>query len=319
MQHCVFGVKTLLQLYLAIWRISGRRQLVLIALSVMIAALAAVPLEYQKKIVNGLTDKTLDTRGLVLLAAGMMGFILLSLGLKWASGFRSGILGEDVIRLIRNRLYSDNLRKSSGDRVQTGTLATAISAEAEELGKFAGGAISEPVLQIGTLISVIGYIASTQPMLGAIALLMIVPQTAVVLFTQKRVNEFVAERVRVLRRATNRVTQSDLTEAQQGVLDDFDRIYETRRKMFLWKLSSKFVISAINGAGSVGVLLLGGWLVLEGRSDVGTVVAATMGLTRIQGPSAFLIAFYRQVSANRVKFELLRALIIPPEGQAAQR
>ena len=58
------------------------------------------------------------------------------------------------------------------------------------------------------------------------------------------------------------------------------------------------------------VLMLGGYLVLQGRTDVGTVVAATMGLSRIQGPTAFLIAFYRQVSANRVKFDLLRGLFI---------
>jgi hypothetical protein len=44
-------------------------------------------------------------------------------------------------------------------------------------------------------------------------------------------------------------------------------------------------------------------------------VAATTGLTRLQGPTAFLIAFYRAVSANRVKFELLRGLLVP-EGTA---
>ena len=57
------------------------------------------------------------------------------------------------------------------------------------------------------------------------------------------------------------------------------------------------------------MLMLGGWLVLQGRTDVGTVVAATLGLSRLQGPTAFLIAFYRQVSANRVKFELLRDIL----------
>jgi len=61
--------------------------------------------------------------------------------------------------------------------------------------------------------------------------------------------------------------------------------------MFIWKLSTKFVLSALNGASMIAVLLLGGLLVIDGR---------------IQGPTAFLIAFYRQVSATRVKFELSR-------------
>ncbi|WP_419739987.1 hypothetical protein [Ruegeria sp.] len=81
--------------------------------------------------------------------------------------------------------------------------------------------------------------------------------------------------------------------------------------MFLWKLSAKFLLSVINGAGTVGILMLGGWLVLEGKTDVGTVVAATSGLGRIQGPTAFLIAFYRQVSANRIKYELMLELFGP--------
>lgn len=53
--------------------------------------------------------------------------------------------------------------------------------------------------------------------------------------------------------------------------------------------------------------MVGGWLALQGRSDVGTVVAATAGLARLQQPWAQLIAFYRETSAVRVKFDLLRA------------
>lgn len=173
------------------------------------------------------------------------------------------------------------------------------------------------MVQIGTLVSVIGFIAGTQPALGAIALAMILPQIAVVLASQRRVNRLVADRVRILRRATDRLSAADLAAAERAMLADFDAIFDTRRRMFLWKLPSKFVLSAVNGAGTVGVLVWGGLLVLEGRSDVGTVVAATAGLARLQGPTAFLIAFYRQVSANRVKFELLRTLLPAPGGAGA--
>ncbi|NIZ61352.1 ABC transporter ATP-binding protein [Sedimentitalea sp. CY04] len=306
----------MLQLYTAIWRVSGGRQLVLIAFSIAIAALAALPLKFQQEIVNALTDGAATAESLFWLGAGMMGAIVLSLVLKWLLGLRSGVLGEDIIRLLRNRLYSTTEGHQEGSSsIQTGTLTTAISAEAEELGKFAGSAFSEPVVQIGTLISVIGFIASTQPGLGAIALAMIAPQVALVLFTQSRINALVAMRVHILRRATDQISVAEAAEAEQTVLKEFDRIYETRRQMFIWKLSTKFLLSAINGAGTVAVLMLGGWLVLQGRTDVGTVVAATLGLSRLQGPTAFLIAFYRQVSANRVKFELLRD-ILPPRVNA---
>ncbi len=303
----------MIQLYLAIWRISGRRQIILILLSLAIAALAAVPLAFQKEIINALTLPALSAENLFYLGAGMLAATLISLALKWLLGHRSGVLGEDTIRFIRTRLYTETIRVSQNrdqdqnqGGIQTGTLTTAISAEAEELGKFAGGAFSEPVMQVGTLISVIGFIASTQPGLGMIALAMIIPQVVLVLMTQGRVNALVASRVKVLRGATNQIIAGQVDAITQSVLDDFDTIFETRRRMFLWKLSTKFLLSAINGIGTVAVLMLGGWLVLQGRTDVGTVVAATMGLGRIQAPTAFLIAFYRQVSATRVKFELLR-------------
>ncbi|OUS35127.1 ABC transporter permease [Rhodobacterales bacterium 56_14_T64] len=304
----------MLQLYIAIWRVSGRRQLVLITLSIAIAALAALPLKFQQEIVNTLTDGEATAETLFLLGAGMMGAILLSLALKWLMGLRSGVLGEDIIRLLRQRLYRDTNRdQQEPGAIQTGTLTTAISAEAEELGKFAGSAYSEPVVQIGTLISVIGFIASTQPGLGAIALAMIAPQVLLVLFTQGRINTLVASRVHILRQATSQIGADETNVIVQAVLEEFDEIFETRRRMFVWKLSTKFLLSTINGAGTVAVLMLGGWMVLQGRTDVGTVVAATLGLARLQSPTAFLIAFYRQVSANRVKFELLRDILPLPK------
>ncbi len=297
----------MISLYAAIWRVSGRRQILLIVLSVAIAALAAAPLKFQQEIVNLLTEASFRPSQLFLLGAGMMGVILLSLGLKWLMGYRSQLLGEDVIRLIRKKLLTDAAAEQSMQRdILTGTLSTAISSEAEELGKFTGSAFSEPVMQVGTLISVVGFVASTQPGLGILALAMIAPQIAIVLFTQRRVNMLLAGRVRLLRQATNKITAREISAVEASVLEDFDSIYGARRSMFRWKLSTKFVLSLINGAGTVAVFMLGGLFILRGQTDVGTVVAATMGLSRLQGPTTFLISFYRQVSANRVKFELLR-------------
>lgn len=295
-----------IQLYAAIWQASDRRQIILILLSLAIAGLAAVPLEFQKNIVNLLADGTLAARELYLLGAGMMAAILLSLTLKGIAGYRAGVLGEDLIRLIRTHLVEEAKTQAPGRRVPAGSLATAVSAEAEELGKFAGSAFSEPVVQIGTLISVIGYIAMTQPGLGLIALAMIAPQVVLVLVTQKRINLLVAERVRLLRRATDVITSADLDEAARRVTNEFDAIFEARRTMFIWKLSTKFLLSTINGAGVIAVLMLGGWLVLKGRNGCGHRGR------RNRGPRS-------HSGANQVKFELLRGLLRDPEEPAPDR
>jgi hypothetical protein len=51
--------------------------------------------------------------------------------------------------------------------------------------------------------------------------------------------------------------------------------------------------------------VLGGWLVLRGETDVGTVVAALTGLTRIDRPWNNLIKFYRSLSTVMVRYGLL--------------
>ena len=299
----------MLELYKAIWRVSGKRQIILVLLSIASAALAAAPLKFQQEIVNLLTAGSFERGTLYFLCGGMMGVILLSLSLKWIMGYRSQILGEDVIRFIRKLLLTRAIESENATgSLRTGTLSTAITTEAEELGKFTGGAFAQPVMQIGTLISVVGFVASTQPGLGLVAFSMIAPQVAIVLFTQRKVNDLLAQRVRLLRSSTDEITTKDIRQTTDAVLKDFDQIFGVRQSMFIWKLSTKFLLGAINAAGTVVVFLLGGLLVLDGKTDVGTVVAATLGLNRLHGPTAFLISFFREVSANRVKFELLRGL-----------
>ena len=73
----------MLEMYRGIWRVSGRRQVLLIFLSLCIAALAAAPLHFQKEIVNLLTVGSYEKSTLFLLGGGMMSVIIMSLGCKW--------------------------------------------------------------------------------------------------------------------------------------------------------------------------------------------------------------------------------------------
>ena len=294
----------MLQFYKSIWHITWRRQVLNILLSLLIAGLAAFPLNYQKLIVNGLTYETVDALALRSLGFAMAGIVVFSLSLKWALGFLSSTLGEEVIRTLRKHILSKSHGISEATRKSNfGVKATMVSAEAEQVGKFMGSAISEPIVQAGTLVVVVGYIAANQPALGLIAFSIILPQVIIVLFVQKRVNSLVSKRVRTLRQATALLAEDNNQVLQ--ISSNFDEIYQIRSKIFSWKQSSKFLLSTINGLGTVAVLVLGGWQVLNGETDVGTVVAATVGLTRLQGPIKQLVSFYRQISATAVQSDLL--------------
>lgn len=295
------------ELYQRIWRNTWRAQIVLIVLSIAVAALAAAPLQLQKDVINGLSTE-MELRDLLLLGALYLGVLLLSAALKALMNYRTSIVGEATIRRARTKICFRQEHESQDQDNETlppGTLATMVTTESEEVGKFVGAAIASPLMQVGTLVSVVAFIAWNQPYLGLIVMCVISPQAIIVLTLQKHINARIAERVKALRHATNLVVEEDIKRVQEAVLADFDDIFEARRKIFLMKQSMKFALGAINGMGIAGILVLGGWLVLEARADVGTVVATLSGLERISQPWRELIAFYRDLSAVRVKYQLL--------------
>lgn len=295
------------ELYRAVWRVTGREQIRLIGLSLLVAALAAVPLEFQQRAINSLVEHG-EVGTFAWLCAGFVGAVLLSATLKFVLGLRLSVVGERVVLLIRERLYANRVadvaRDAAGAR-QRGTLLAMLSAEAELVGAFAGSAIATPLLQLGTLVSVIGFIAYSQPWLGLVALAVVAPQAAIVVAIQDRINRRVRERVQSLRDVSDRISATDFARVEDEVRADFHDIFEIRRRIFVLKLSSKFALAAISALGKVGILFLGGWLVLQGRSDVGTVVASLTGLTRIEGPWRDLVTFFRTASTVRVKYDML--------------
>jgi ABC-type bacteriocin/lantibiotic exporter with double-glycine peptidase domain len=76
-------------LYRAVWRATGRQQLALIGLSVLVAVLAVLPLKFQQLVINSLVYGG-DVRRLTWLCAGFFAALLLSALLKFARPWASG-------------------------------------------------------------------------------------------------------------------------------------------------------------------------------------------------------------------------------------
>jgi hypothetical protein len=93
------------ELYGAVWRVSGREQVLLVALALFVAGLASVPLRFQQLAINGLVERP-DVHALAWNCAGFVCAILLSVALKFVLGLRLSVVGERVVRLIRERLYA---------------------------------------------------------------------------------------------------------------------------------------------------------------------------------------------------------------------
>jgi ABC-type multidrug transport system fused ATPase/permease subunit len=307
------------ELYAFVWRSSARQQLVLIVLAIVAAVLATAPLELQRHIVNTLAGREKVDR-LAWLCAGYLIASLAIGSLKYAVNIKSAGLGESMIRFLRDDIFITSSpparNETAGETAmeKSGTVVTMISTEAEMVGKFVGDCISTPIIQAGTLLSVLSYMLYTEPRLGLVVLFIAVPQLVIVPLIQRRINERTRERVRTLRSAGDLVVDNIRGGDSDGSLKRqvgtaFGAIYDLRLHVFRLKFGLKFLVSGLQSVGVFALLFAGGIMVLNGKTEIGIVVAFISGLDRVLDPWRELIAFVRSTSSARVQFDLIQSTL----------
>jgi ABC-type bacteriocin/lantibiotic exporter with double-glycine peptidase domain len=308
------------EFYAYVWRSSASQQIVLIALAVMAALLAMAPLELQRHIINTLAGHE-KIENLVWLCGAYLIAALAISGLKYTVNIKSASLGEFMIRSLRQDIYrsSSPLRSDAmlgeATKDKAGTFVAMIATEAEAVGRFVGDCISTPVIQAGTLLSVLGYMLYTEPLLGLVVLLIAVPQVLIVPMVQRRINTLVRERTRTVRRAGDLIVDnmqgSGGSAGYRGseIGTAFDTIYGVRLRVFKLKFGLKFLVGAMQSVGVFLLLFAGGIMVLDGKTEIGIVVAFISGLDRVLDPWRELIAFVRSTSAAKVQFDLIEGTL----------
>jgi ABC-type multidrug transport system fused ATPase/permease subunit len=136
---------------------SGWHQLVIVLLTVGVFLLEVVPLELQRRIVDDLV-KHRDYWLVILLCAIYAGVVLVQGGVKLVLNIYRSWVGERATRDLRRRVHvlvSSTSAASSSPEAE-GIQASMIVAEVESIGGFVGGSVSEPLLQGGILLSVLG-------------------------------------------------------------------------------------------------------------------------------------------------------------------
>jgi ABC-type multidrug transport system fused ATPase/permease subunit len=309
------------ELYAYVWRSSASQQIVLIILAIIAAVLTTAPLELQRHIINTLAGHEKFER-LGWLCGGYLIAALSIGGLKFIVNIKSAGLGEFMIRSVREEVLRSSWPSADPGAItgetrknKSGGLVTTISSQAEVVGKFVGDCISTPIVQAGTLLSVLSYMLYTEPRLGVVVLLIAVPQLFVVPMIQRRINVHVRERSHTLVRAGDLMVEPALGHGSPaGSLGSeigkaFETIYRARLAVFKLKFALKFLISALQSTAVFVLLFAGGIMVLNGKTEIGIVVAFISGLDRILEPWREMIAFLRSTSAARVQFDLIESTL----------
>jgi ABC-type multidrug transport system fused ATPase/permease subunit len=313
-------------LYRYICRVTRSKQFVICVLTMILSPLSMAPLELQRRIIDDALLKG-ELNLMLLLGIAYFGVICLQGGLKFVLNMINGSVVETVARDLRLKIMAKTLRndkRKTDSKTNTGTVVSMLSAETEDVAAFAGDALAVPLLNGGTILYVVGYLLWLEPVIAVLGILIYLPQAVIVPATQRTINRLGQLRIRLIRNighlAERTTPKASPRKAVPGAIL-IGRVYKLR----MWIYLRKFLLTALgnflDALGPLIVLMVGGYLVINGQTQVGTLVVFISGLAKIIDPWDQLINFYRTVSNSGVSYYMIdqalevssKKLVVPRE------
>lgn len=334
-------------LYGFILRHSKREQLTLLVLAAVSYPFLYYSYDLPKLIVNHLKDVAVHVKDgslanypphviqgfsfdahhyLFVLCAIFLALTLINGGFKFFINVYKGRLGERMLRRLRYELYVRILRfpLPHFKKMSSGETIPMITSEVEPMGGFIGDAFVQPIYQGGLLIVPLFFILMQDPILGAAALAFYPVQIYVIPRIQKRVNQLAKRRVQTVRSLADRIGETiagiqDVhahdTSARERA--DFSHrlgtIFKIRYDIYQLKFLAKFLNNSINQLTPFLFYSIGGYLVFQGRVDIGALVAVIAAQKDLAGPWKELLDYYQQKEDIRIKYEQVVSQFQPPD------
>jgi ABC-type multidrug transport system fused ATPase/permease subunit len=294
---------------------SGRDQISLSVITVAVFLLTLAPLELQRRVINDAIGPR-NLRAILLLCLAYVVVVLVQGGLKlWLNIYRARVSEQAVrrLRLLAHQITAGEA--ASTDNVHDGVKISVVVAEVDPVGSFIGLSVSEPLLHGGILLSVFGYMIFLQPLMALACLGVFLPQLVFVPLMQRTINRRTKSRIKVLRDVSvdivNQAGSATEAPASAGPTTDetyerrTDRIYHLDMHIFRLKFTMNFLMNSMQHLAVAAILFVGGWFVVEGRTEVGTVVAFISGLDRVNDPWGDLVNYFREMTSAGVKYRLV--------------
>jgi ABC-type multidrug transport system fused ATPase/permease subunit len=305
-----------------VWQMGVRHQVWLAALAIVLFVLTMGPLELQRRIVNSALESGAFGQ-VVWLCVGYAGLVLGTGGIKLGFNVFRGWISEQAVRDLRRRVYAHAAAcEHCKDPKQEGVGMSIVLSEAEPVGGFVGISFSEPLMQVGTLVTVFSYMAVLQPWMAAFSLVLFSVQAFFIPRLQGSINRRAAARIQVMRELSNAMV-ADFAPGPTPVARwhafgaRVDRIFGLNMQIYWFKFTMNFLMNLTHHFGVIGVLLVGGWYVLHHQLEVGTVVAFISGLKQINDPWGDLVDYFREMTVTQVKYRLISGILGGPMPHAA--
>ena len=250
------------------------------------------------------------------LCTGFLILVIINQCFKYVINVYKGLTGERMLRRLRFDLYARVLRfpLPTFRKMSQGEIIPMITQEVEPLGGFIGDAYSQPSFQGGTLLTILGFLFY-QDWRMALAAVMLYPlQIWLIPKLQRKVNLLGKERVRRVRRLSDRIGETvqgvqevHAHDAARRTLADFsdqlNSIFHVRYSIYKQKFIIKFLNNFIQQLGPFFFYSIGGYFVITGELEIGTLVAAIAAHKDLASPWKELLAYYQQFADATIKYD----------------
>lgn len=312
-----------------VWVNSWRDQLLIVLASFISFPLVLASLNIPKIIVNDALSGTefpqeflwLDfeqVEFLFVLCATLLLLIVVNNGLKYYINIQKGLTGERILRRIRYTIYERVTRLPLGrlKRTSPGEVVQVIAAESEPIGGFAGEVIATPVYQGGLLVVYLGFILWQDVVLGTAAVILFPVQAWIIPKVQRIVVRLVQKRIRNVREMTTEISETILGAEEMQLADArrwhlarmSERLYTNfllRYRIFFLKFAIKFANNITNNLTPFFFYSFGGYQVIRGGLDLGSLVAIIAAYKEIAAPWRELLTNYQANSDISARYDAI--------------
>ncbi|MGJ5619093.1 ABC transporter ATP-binding protein [Sulfitobacter sp. MF3-043] len=304
-------------LFSSVLRYSKKLQGLMIMLSLMAMPILYLTLELPKQIVNNALDSgrfpfdlfgyEIDQVAFLMILSGLYLLAIMLNGLnKYALNVFKGYVAERFLRRFRLLVYRQ-WRNDPGSRDQS-EIVPILAQEVEPIGGFAADVLTLPILQGGTLATILLFMFIQDPVLGAAALTVLPIQLVLLPTLQRRVNVLSRVRIKEMRQLGRQLSDQlhadfDGPSRLAPTGANFRELERVRRQIFRLKFFIKALNNFLTALTPFLFYSLGGYFVIEGRISLGALVAVLAAHKDFSAPLKELFRYYQTLEDTRIRYQ----------------
>jgi putative ABC transport system ATP-binding protein len=242
--------------------------------------------------------------------------VLINGGFKYVINVRKGILGERMLRRMRYDLFSQLMRFRPEEirSVKPAEIASMIKDEVEPIGGFVGDAFIQPVFLLSQALTALVFIMAQSFWLGSIALLIVLAQAIIIPILRREQLRLGRERQIASRQLAGRI--GEIVDAgpmiqghgatayvQSDIAGRLGRLFDIRYALYKRKFAVKFLNNLLAQITPFFFYAIGGFFALQGRLDIGQLVAVIAAYRDLPPPIKELIDWDQQRNDVMIKYE----------------